>query len=197
MLDVGIRVFDPGLPEEDESALEDKAVFPQVRKSEARFIAFPPQERSESTGHWGAVRLVPDAKGTADVVVSGEIMRSTGLAMSIHMRAVDSRGRVWRDRNYKEKAERVDYSDDDLITLDPYHEVYGEIANDLLAAYNKLDADDIRDIRDISRLSFAADLAPTIYDGYLQINKKGRVKIPPASRHRRSDDAAHRHDSRS
>ena len=28
LLDVGIRIFDPGLPEEDESAEEDQGIFP-------------------------------------------------------------------------------------------------------------------------------------------------------------------------
>ena len=33
LLDVGIQVFDPGLPEGDESALEGFGIFPGVRKA--------------------------------------------------------------------------------------------------------------------------------------------------------------------
>ena len=41
LLDVGIRVFDPGIPknlENDEEALAKKRIYPDLRKAEARYI---------------------------------------------------------------------------------------------------------------------------------------------------------------
>jgi hypothetical protein len=177
LLDVGIRIFDPGLPEKDESAKEGKAVFPDVRKSEARFIPFHLKGVLESTGQWGAVRVVPKAAGTADVLVTGQILKSTGLILTLNVRVVDARGRVWRDTNYKEEAESLAYADETLETIDPYENLYNLIANDLLKSRNKLKEKEIREIREISRMSFAADLAPDVFGDYLSINKKGKVKI--------------------
>ena len=76
LLDVGIRLFDPGLPEEDESAEEDKGIFPDLRRSEARFMPFHLKSVLESTGQWGAVRVVPEAAGTSDVTVREIAMSS-------------------------------------------------------------------------------------------------------------------------
>src|SRR5687768_18593718 len=41
LLDVGIRVFEPGIPkniEEDEEALAKKRIYPELRKAEARYL---------------------------------------------------------------------------------------------------------------------------------------------------------------
>ena len=43
--------------------------------------------------------------------------------------------------------------------------------------YGKLDPEDIREIREISRLKFAAGLVPSAFGDYLATNRKGRVKI--------------------
>ena len=177
LLDVGIRIFDPGLPEKDESAKEDKAIFPDVRKSEARFIPFHLKGVLESTGQWGAVRVVPDAAGTADVLVTGEILKSTGLILTLNIRVVDARGRDWRDTNYKEQAESLAYADETLEPIDPYENLYNLIANDLLKSRDKLKEKEIREIREIARLSFAIDLAPEVFGDYLSTSKKGKVKI--------------------
>jgi hypothetical protein len=131
----------------------------------------------ESTGYWGAVRVVPEDGGTADVLITGRILRSTGLGLAFRLQATDSRGVVWRDRRYKDGAESAAYVDDETESLDPYQDIYHRIANDLLASLNKLDDDDILEIRETSRLTFAAGLAPTVFDEHLLTKKNGRIKI--------------------
>src|ERR1044071_4037973 len=61
LLDVGIHEFDANVPEalaKDPDALAKQRIYPDIRKAEARFI--PAQLRStlESSGQWGAVRVV-------------------------------------------------------------------------------------------------------------------------------------------
>ena len=51
------------------------------------------------------------------------------------------------------------------------------VANDLLAAREKLPAADRRDIRRITDLRFAADLAPQAMQGYLQKDEKGLMHV--------------------
>ena len=63
LLDVGIRVFDPGIPEnikDDEEALAKKRIYPDLRKAEARYIPTLLRETLEGTAQWGAVRVIPD-----------------------------------------------------------------------------------------------------------------------------------------
>jgi len=108
----GLLVFDPGLPEDDEDALEKKGTFAEVRKSEARFIPFHLKNTLESTGHWGAVRVVPAGGSMADVTVSGRILVSNGKTLAIDTEVTDSKGRVWRDRKYKAQANTAAYGDD-------------------------------------------------------------------------------------
>jgi len=177
LLDVGIQIFDPGLPEGDEDALIDKGVFPALRRAEARFIPFHLKGTLEATGQWGAVRVVPVGVENTGVTVAGTILRSTGRELTIELRVVDAMGRVWRDRRYKEIADALAYDDDRIEVRDPYQNLYNRIANELLAARDKLEPDEILELREISELKFAADLAPAAFNDYLSVNKKGRYEI--------------------
>jgi len=179
LLDVGIAIFDPGLPEEDEHALEERGIFPDLRKSEAKFIPVQLRETLESTGHWGAVRVLPSQGEGVDVTVSGEILASTGMTLAIRVRVVDSLGRVWRDKRYKQNADSRAYLDDDEVVVkgDPYQGLYNRIANDMLDSRESLSPKTLRSIREVSAVKFAADIAPGVFGGYLSVNKKGRYKI--------------------
>ncbi len=179
LLDVGIQIFDPGLPE-DEAALyelEEKGVFVEVRKSEARYIPIHLKQTLESTGNWGAVRLVP-AANAVDVMVAGTILSSTGKKLELDIRVVDSRGKEWLEKRYKEEADVGAYRDAKDVALDePYQSLYNRIANDILAARRKLDEKDIRLVQTVSRLRFARDLAPIAFAEYLSLDKKGRFTL--------------------
>ena len=177
LLDVGIQVFDPGLPEGDENALEDKGVFAGVRKSEARYLPLLLKETLESTGNWGAVRVVPAGTRVDDVTVAGEIQESTGHELALRIWVADSRGRVWRDRVYRQEADPATYQDDEVEARDPYQSLYNRIANDMLASRGKLKESETREIRDVSHLRFGADLAPAAFQDYLRIDGRGRYVI--------------------
>jgi hypothetical protein len=179
LLDVVIQIFDPGLPEDDEDALEEKGTFAEVRKSEARYIPYHLKNTLESTGHWGAVRVVPQGTESADVVLSGEILVSNGRTLGVRLRTVDSSGRVWGERKYKERADTTAYADDDkkIERRDPFQVLYDRIANDLLDARSKLDADELTRLREITWMRFAAELVPSAYGDYLDVDRKGRVDL--------------------
>jgi hypothetical protein len=177
LLDVGIEIFDPGLPEDDEHALEDKGVFPEVRKAEARFFPYHLKSTMEATGHWGAVRVVPPGIRGLDLTVSGEILESTGMDLAVRVHVVDARGRVWRDRRYRGEADAGAYQEDRIEDRDPYQSLYNEIANDILEVRERRDEEEIREIRELSRLRFAADLAPTAFGDYIEVNKRKRASI--------------------
>ena len=178
LLDVGIQVFDPGLPEDDESALEEKGIFPGVRKSEARFLAFHLKNTLESSGHWGAVRVLPEGVfSEVDLFVSGQILQSTGLKLAVRMAVEDSTGKLWVDRRYSGEADPAAYQDDGTVIGEPYQDLYDEIANDFAKVRKKMKEKRIREIRQVTRLRFAGRLAPGVFGDHLRLTKKGRYKI--------------------
>src|SRR3954469_4812694 len=79
LLDVGIRVFDPGIPkniEGDEEALAKKRIYPDLRKAEARYIPTLLRETLESTAQWGAARVVPDMAEYLPDLIPGRLADS-------------------------------------------------------------------------------------------------------------------------
>ena len=180
LLDVGIQVFDPGLPAEDDPLyeLEQKGVFADVRKSEARYFPFRLMQTMQSTGYWGAVRLVP-AANRVDLMITGTILSSNGKELELEIQAVDAAGTHWLRERYKREANPIAYQQkrDSVEQPDPYQDLYHEIANDLLERRNKMDAEDIGRVRRVSQLTFAVDLAPTPFSEYLDVDGKGRYSI--------------------
>lgn len=176
LLDVGIQVFDPGVPE-DEGELPPN-VYPEVRRSEARWIAIQLKETLQETGQWGAVRVLPVAGPALDVRVTGQIIHSSGKELEVQILATDSTGRVWINSRYRHITNGDAYAEgDEFRDRDPFEALYHQIGNDLLAARDDVDSKEIIEIRQISELQFAADLAPNPFADYLDVNKKGRYKV--------------------
>ena len=175
LLDVGITVFDPGLPPEGQPIPDD--VFPELRKAESRYLAIQLMQTMQTTGQWGAVRVLPAGQGTTDLRVTGTILDSTGTKLVLDIRAVDSRGREWLDKRYRGDADELSYANAGVVHHDPFQSVYNEISNDLLEARRKLREGEVQEIRQVSRLQFASGLAPQAFSGYLKTNKKGRTSV--------------------
>jgi hypothetical protein len=175
LLDVGIRIFDSGIPEDeyDKLLLEEKGIFEEVRKSEARWIPMSLKRTLESTGYWGAVRLVPEA-AAVDVVVEGAIVSSTGKKLAVDVVVFDSTGKGWLSRRYQSEADVLAYEDES--TKEPFQSLYNRIANDLLKERNKLEPGEFSEIRAVSEMKFASDLAPAAFEGHLAV-KKGRYTL--------------------
>ena len=68
LLDVGILIFDPNIPEE-----ERELIFPEIRKAEARYIPYHLKATLEDTGFWGGVWVLPEASEAMDLIVWGRI----------------------------------------------------------------------------------------------------------------------------
>lgn len=170
LLDVGIQRFDPGLPDDEYERykLEENGVFADVRKSEARYMPLRVKQTLQTSGFWGAVRLVPDSH-VVDVRIAGAIRKSNGKRLELDIRVVDARGEEWFERTYKADANPMAYAGESP-RREPFQDLYNEIANDLLEESRDLDEDDIVEIRRVSELRFASYLAPTAFEGYLDVD---------------------------
>jgi hypothetical protein len=176
LLDVGIRVFDPNIPESTEDQ-EKKRVFPDVRKAESRYMPVVLRDTLEGTGQWGQVRVLP-ANGTGmDLFIDGKILESNGRELKLAITATDATGRVWLHKEYEGGADTRAYKDVVSKPKDPFENVYNTLANDLLAAREALTSAQRVQIREVSDLRFAADLAPYAFKDYLAKDRKGFYSV--------------------
>jgi hypothetical protein len=182
LLEVAVHEFDPGIPPaiaKDEQALNKKRIYPDIRRAESRYVATMLRSTLEASGQWGAVRVIPEGVQFVDVQVWGKITESTGAKLALQFTVKDSTGRVWiNNKRYESSADTGSYrTDAALKARDPFQNVYSEVANDMLAAREALVVQSRRDIRRVTQLEFARDLAPQAMDGYLDHDQKGLLKI--------------------
>jgi len=182
LLDVAVHVFDPGVPSEiakNEQALNKKRIYPDIRAAESRYVAMMLRSTLENSGQWGAVRVCPENVQFVDVSVSGKIIESTGAKLALQVTVKDSSGRVWlQNKQYASAADTGSYKTDAALKArDPFQNVYSEVANEMLTAREALTAQNRRDIRRVTQLEFAHDLAPQAMDGYLSRDQKGLTEV--------------------
>jgi hypothetical protein len=182
LLDVGVRVFDPGIPEnlkDNEEALAKKRIYPDLRKAEARYIPTLLRETLEGTAEWGAVRVIPATAEFVDVIVTGKMVESNGGFLALDVTVTDAAGRVWiKDKRYSSFVDLGAYKTTaSLKARDPFQNVYSEIANDMVVERDKLTALDRESIRKVASLRFAQDLAPDAMAGMTAKDKNGVVQV--------------------
>ena len=112
-----------------------------------------------------------------DVSVSGEVLVSDGETLALHVRVVDSAGRLWLDKEYSGAASKYSYDDELKLALDPFQNIYNQIANDMVGARETLSNRDVENIRTISSLKFATEFSPAAFDTYLTRNRKGLLEV--------------------
>ncbi|MEY2625688.1 MAG: hypothetical protein RL412_1463 [Pseudomonadota bacterium] len=182
LLDVAVQAFDANIPaalKDDEEALDKKRIYPDVRKAESRLLAARLKTTLETSGQWGAVRVVPEGVRFVDVLITGKILESTGGRLELEIRATDAVGRIWiDDKIYAGEADLGSYKTDAAIRArDPFKNVYVQIANDLLQARERLSAAERQDVREVALLRFANDLDPRSFGGYLVNGPDGMTRV--------------------
>ncbi|WP_417452108.1 hypothetical protein [Kordiimonas sp.] len=173
-LDVAVPVFDPGIPE-DYDKWEKENIYPEVRRSEARYLALQLAETLTGTGQWGAVRVLPSRDEViSDIVVYATIVESTGGSLKLNVFAYDSTGKNLLKKKYKHEVHPRFYTDRTKKGVDPYQKVMAAIANDLSAKARKLKDKSVRNIKNTTTLRYGHSLAPEAFGDTLKI--KGKKK---------------------
>jgi len=173
LLDVGVVILDPGI-----SVVEDEEqVYPEVRKAEATFMAAELAEVLTEQGGWGAVRVVPDDRQFSDLLVRGTILRSDGEALDLKILVSDARGTLWLDKRYQGVTSRYAYEQGTRVKQDPFLAVYRMIANDMLAIFNRVPAEDRVTIRRVAEMRFARDFAGGAFADYLKEDEAGNISL--------------------
>lgn len=176
LLDVGVHLFDENVPK-DEKVQEKTHVFPEVRKAEARYFPMQIRNTLEGTGQWGQVRVLPANANALDVKVAGSILESNGMVLRLDVVVADASGRQWFHKVYEQPADTRSYKDTSGRARDPFQNLYSNLANDMLEYRKQLSAADMENVRRISELRFASELAPYAFQDYLTEDKKGLYKV--------------------
>ncbi|MDT8448814.1 MAG: hypothetical protein RQ847_01450 [Wenzhouxiangellaceae bacterium] len=180
VLNVNIVRFDANVPSDPEFK-QVELVFTDVRAAEARYVPYTLRSTLQQSGYWGDVRVVPSRMPGAELEVTGRILDSHGETLEVAVRAQDAAGRVWLDRTYNETINEPRYRISSDNNEDPFQSLYNRIANDLLAARRKLDTTAKREIAEVARLQFAAELAPEVYGPRLETGRNGLISPAPAA----------------
>ncbi len=166
LLDVGILLFDPGVP--DDQVDPEGTVFPDVRRAEARYMPFHLKNTLEASGFWGSVWVLPEASEAVDLLVWGRVDHSDGLSVIVRVGAWDATGREWLNKKYETKVPEKAYSNYRDKSQDPYQNIFNNVANDLLAIREAMSAKQLVAVRQVAELRFAADLVPAAFESYLE-----------------------------
>ena len=151
-------------------------VFPDVRNAESRYIPVEIRDTLEGTGQWGQVRVLPRDGTNMDVYVDGRIVKSDGRELELDVTVSDSSGRTWFRKTYEAPADVRAYKVTVSRPSDPFENLYNTLANDMLAARQKLTPAERTQLHEITELRFDADLAPYAFGPYLA-ERKGQYTI--------------------
>ncbi len=176
LLDVGIAIFDANIPATYDEQIE-QLVHPDLRRAEAQFIPYFAKNLLQSTGNWGAVRVVPRPTHAVDVTVSGKILASDGERLTLEMTVTDARGIEWFTKTYHAIASKYAYSDTIPADIDPFQANYKRLADDMLAHSESLDAADLRGIRATAEMKFARDFAPDAFATHVRQTPTGEFEL--------------------
>lgn len=178
LLNVGILVFDPGLPEDaSDQQLNSQFVFPEIRRAEARYMPYHLKNTLEATGYWGAVSVLPEFSPVVDVVISARIDQSDGHSAKLQVAAWDASAREWFNKGYQMTVADQAYIRNAGPGQDPYQNIYNQIANDLLQARARLSGPELQRIREVSDLRYGLSLVPQAFEGYLEQTRDGRYQV--------------------
>ncbi len=176
MLDVGVTVFAANIPDDYDEQVKAH-ISPEVRRAEGNYIAYILKNMLQSTGNWGAVRVVPRTTNAVDVIVGGTILKSDGATLQLEAKVVDSSGTEWFTRKYEALSSKYAYDPSVPKSVDPFQSIYKQIADDMQAYRLKLTEADVTRIRTVAEMVFARDFAPDAFSSYVDSNKKGQITV--------------------
>jgi hypothetical protein len=171
LLDVGIEIL------ETDSESEEAPNSSAISSAESRFIAVHLKRTMQRTGNWGAVRVIPAPTSAVDVLIRGQVEQSDGETLRISIDVYDASGQSWFQKAYLMRVEEETYDRVEQDQQEAFQDLYNAVANDLVRHMEGLSPEELRTIRRVSELRFAADLAPQSLGGYLVETDEGVYRI--------------------
>ncbi len=176
LLDVGVAVWDPNVPEDFDERVELN-INADIRQAEASYMAYMQKNMLQSTGNWGAVRVLPRTSHAVDVVMSAAILHSDGERLNLRATVIDATGNLWFEKEYLVLASKYAFSDSVPSDIDPFHTIYKNIADDMWAYYKSLDQAGIKRIHTTAEMKFAREFSNDAFANYVDQTSDGEYII--------------------
>ena len=173
-LEVVVPVFDPGLPA-DESSKVENGIFPELRKAEAVRFAHKLKLKLEETQAFETVRVVPDAETSADLYVTGEILESDGEAFKIRVTAADVSNKLWLSETFSHKSSPEFFRNPRNASKDPYDPLFAKAAQAVAAELRKTSSERLAEIERIGEIRFGLNMNDEAFAFYGSWRKKAFV----------------------
>ena len=170
-LDVGVVAMDPGL---DVNVENEEVIFPEIRIAESSYHAQKLVATIQRSGHWGAVRVVPNTDVLTEVQVDGKILKSDGESLELQIKVTDAAGTQWFDRKFVEVTSKLAYERQQIRRADPFDGMYNQIANAMADYMLKQDVNNLLNVRTVTELRFAGEFSPEVFGAYVSKNRNGK-----------------------
>ena len=191
-LDIGVTVFTSTVnPEHANDA--NAWLYAEISRKETQFLPYILRNTLTASNQWGAVRVLPESDPSVDLLIYGTVYQSDGEVLELGIQVVDSTGREWLNKRYLEVAAMADYPEATRYTpgrrfdannfVDPFQDIYDQIANDMLSVRVSFDDDTLDEVKLVSELMYANELAVDAFAHTLQSSADGRRTVAslPAS----------------
>ena len=120
----------------------------------------------EKSGAWGALRVIPNKDVIVDLYVSGVIIQSDGETLDLKVKATDSSGKKWMEKEYQQRVGKYAYDRRLKKTGDPFQNLFIRVANDLLTFREALSRKEAIKLRSLSEIRFGQQFSPEAFDAY-------------------------------
>lgn len=182
LLDVGVAIFDANVPDDYDIRIEE-LIMPEVRRAESQYFPYFLKNLLQSTGNWGAVRVIPRSTDAVDVVVNAKIISSDGEHLEVEATVSDATGRTWFSKSYEALASKYAYEDSMPANIDAFQAFYKNLADDMLSYREQLSNDEVQRIRNIAEMKFAKGFSSEAFTDHVEQNIDGSytlVRLPAA-----------------
>ena len=176
LLDVGISTFVGNIPEDYDERIA-QIISPEIRRAEIQYLPYITKNLIQSSGNWGAVRVVPRPSLAVDVIVSGEIIESTGETLKLKIAVHDATGRQWYEKDYSALASKYAYEESFPQDIDAFQSIYKEITDDLLKYRLTLSKSDIQQIRAVAEMRFAQSFSSEAFGEHVRQEESGQYRL--------------------
>jgi hypothetical protein len=160
-----------------------RAITPEIRDAEARYLALYLRYRLEASMRYGAVRVTPDADPGANLAITGTVLESDGATLALHLNALDATGAVWLDQDFRGTASPGASLNADPLLEDDFASLFGEILHALEAQLATRTPAQLQSIKQQALLRYGESLLPDYFAGFFTTNADGSrtlVRLPAA-----------------
>lgn len=172
-----VPVFDPNIPD-DKKRIEELAIWPEVRRTEAVRSAVTLTEKLADTNAFEGVRATPDSETSAHLYTLGKILKSNGREFDVEINVVSIDGDSVFKKKYSFTVDEYDLSDPRKgRNSDLYEDFFVEIATDIAARVKRFDQDDRDELARVEELRYADFFEPNFSNQFTSQDMFGRTKI--------------------